>query len=56
MCIRDSIGIEGFEAILGSSAFAEVPFFLEVPGFEGDGPDEENMNRLKSIRSKILKE
>ena len=50
------IGIEGFEAILGEPAFSEVPFFLEVPGFEGDGPDEENMNRLKSIRSKLLKD
>ena len=50
------IGIEGFEAILGDPAFSDIPFFLEVPGFEGDGPDEENMKRLKSIRSKILEE
>ena len=50
------IGIKGFEAILESPAFSKVPFFLEVPGFEGDGPDEENLNRLKLIRSKILED
>lgn len=50
------IGMEGFEVILGNPAFSNVPFFLEVPGFEGDGPDEENMTRLKSLRTKLLKE
>ena len=50
------IGEEGFEVILANPAFSQVPFFLEVPGFDGDGPDEENINRLKSIRNKVLEE
>ena len=44
------IGEEGFAAIMGDPAFAEVPFFLEVPGFEGKGPDQRNIDILKKIR------
>ena len=47
------IGISGFESILGNTAFKNVPFFLEVPGFDGNGPDKENLDRLKTIRSSI---
>ena len=50
------IGEEGFEVILANPAFSQVPFFLEVPGFDGEGPDKENINRLKSIRNKVLEE
>ena len=45
------IGEEGFAAIMGDPAFAEVPFFLEVPGFEGKGPDQRNIDILKKIRT-----
>ncbi len=48
-----SIGEEGFAAIMGDPAFAEVPFFLEVPGFEGKGPDQRNIDILKKIREQV---
>jgi len=47
------IGEEGFVAIMANPAFAEVPFLLEVPGFEGKGPDQQNMDILKKIRSQV---
>ena len=47
------IGLKGFEIIMSHVAFREVPFFLEVPGVERNGPDEENINRLKSIRGDL---
>ena len=50
------IGSSGFESILGNTAFKNVPFFLEVPGFDGNGPDKENLDRLKTIRSSIYDE
>ena len=50
------IGISGFESILCNTAFKNVPFFLEVPGFDGNGPDKENLDRLKTIRSSIYDE
>jgi hypothetical protein len=30
-----------------------VPFLLEVPGFDGNGPDAKNVRRLKRIRSEL---
>ena len=47
------IGEEGFAAIMANPAFAEVPFFLEVPGFEGKGPDQQNIDILKKSRSQV---
>ena len=44
------IGEEGFAAIMTNPAFADVPFLLEVPGFEGKGPDLLNIDILKKIR------
>lgn len=44
------IGRPGFINILSHPAFAEVPFLLEVPGFEDDGPDARNVEILKGIR------
>ena len=41
------IGYEGFRALLGSPAFADKTFLLEVPGIENDGPDVENVRRLQ---------
>ena len=46
------IGLEGFENILSNPAFQDVPFFLEVPGFGGKGPDKENLDLLKGMRSR----
>ena len=47
------IGEEGFAAIMANPAFADVPFLLEVPGFEGNGPDQQNMDILKRIRQQV---
>jgi deoxyribonuclease-4 len=47
------IGEAGFEAIIGHPAFRDVPFFLEVPGFEGKGPDQRNIDILKNIRHRV---
>lgn len=44
------IGREGFEVIMAHPAFADVPFLLEVPGFEKKGPDRKNIEILQSIR------
>ena len=45
-----SMGEDDVREIMRHPAFAEVPFLLEVPGLDGKGPDEENVNRLKRIR------
>lgn len=45
------IGLEGFGTIMRHPAFRDVPFFLEVPGLDGKGPDIENIMRLKAIRA-----
>ncbi len=47
------IGEQGFQAIMGNPAFRDVPFFLEVPGYEGKGPDQRNVDILKNIRQRV---
>ena len=47
------IGLDGFTTILAHPAFRDVSLLLEVPGIEGDGPDEENIERLKRIRKEV---
>ena len=47
------IGRDGFENILSHPAFADVPFLLEVPGFDNEGPDKRNVDILKEIRERI---
>lgn len=47
------IGLEGFETIMSHSAFADVPFLLEVPGADKKGPDKENVDRLKAVRAEL---
>jgi deoxyribonuclease-4 len=43
------LGEDGFRAITGHRAFRDLPFILEVPGIEGDGPDKENVDTLRRI-------
>ncbi len=50
------IGLQGFENIMTNPAFHKVPFFLEVPGLENKGPDKENLDILKEIRSRVAPE
>jgi deoxyribonuclease-4 len=49
------IGEDGFAAIMGNPAFQDVPFLLEVPGFEGKGPDRQNIDILKKIRQEVTR-
>ena len=50
------IGIQAFENIMSASAFRDVPFLLEVPGFANKGPDRENLDILREIRSRVMPE
>ncbi|MHB8674812.1 MAG: deoxyribonuclease IV [Candidatus Limnocylindrales bacterium] len=45
------IGLDGFRAIVNHPALRELPGFLEVPGFAGEGPDEENLRRLRALEA-----
>ena len=47
------IGEDGFAVFMGHPAFRDVPFLLEVPGFEGKGPDKRNVDILKEIRQGV---
>ena len=43
------MGLDGFRTIMGHPAFKDVPFLLEVPGEEGNGPDKANLDLLKGL-------
>ena len=45
------IGIEGFKTILNHPSLKNVPFILEVPGFDGKGPDKRNIDILNGLIS-----
>ncbi len=45
------IGVEGFRGLLNHPQLQNVPFILEVPGFDDNGPDIENVKLLKSLRT-----
>lgn len=45
------LGKEGFKNLLNHPKLKDLPFILEVPGFEGTGPDKNNIDILKSLRS-----
>jgi deoxyribonuclease-4 len=47
------IGREGFKVIMGHPALRDIPFLLEVPGFEKKGPDKENVDILRQIRQEL---
>ena len=47
------IGLEGFRTLMAHRAFRDVPFLLEVPGFDGKGPDSKNVKRLKKLRTEL---
>ena len=48
-----AMGLAAFEAIVAHPAFSDVPFYLEVPGYEGKGPDVRNVDTMKEIRRKV---
>ena len=43
------LGMDGFRTIVNEPAFADLPGILEVPGFDGEGPDRENLARLRAL-------
>lgn len=43
------IRLEGFKNIINHPSLKNLPFILEVPGFDGKGPDKENIELLKSL-------
>lgn len=43
------IGKESFTQILNHPSFKNLPFIIETPGFANTGPDEENIEILKSL-------
>jgi len=48
------IGRVGLQAMLGQPALRAVPFILEVPGFDGHGPDRRNLLRARRMRRAAL--
>ena len=48
---QGEIGEEGFRALLHDPRLTSVPFILEVPGFDGKGPDAANMEILRRLAS-----
>ena len=47
------MGFDAFRVIMAHPAFRDVPFLLEVPGEDGEGPDKANLDVLKSIRAEL---
>ncbi len=45
------IGKEGFYNLMSFSDIRDIPWIIEVPGFDNLGPDKKNINILKEIRS-----
>ncbi len=46
---KGHIGEEGFKNLLRHEKFRCVPFVLEVPGYDGNGPDKRNVDALKRL-------
>ncbi len=46
------IGLDGFQNLMSHPAFRDVPFLLETPGFDNQGPDQRNVEILKGLRNK----
>lgn len=43
------VGIEVFKNILNHPKTKQIPLMLEVPGFDGEGPDKKNVDIFKSL-------
>lgn len=51
---QGSLGEEAFGRMLNHAALARVPFLLEVPGLEGNGPDLPNIATLRRLAGRPL--
>lgn len=45
---RGHIGLAGFRVLAEESLFRNTPWLLEVPGFDNEGPDKENIDIAKT--------
>jgi len=43
------IGKEGIKNFINHKDFKKLPFLLEVPGFDDNGPDKKNIDIVKSL-------
>lgn len=46
---QGKIGDKALARIINQPRFKNIPFILEVPGFEGHGPDKQNIQHVKSL-------
>jgi deoxyribonuclease-4 len=46
-----TIGCAGFRAVFAHPALADLPAFIETPGFRRTGPDRKNISILKRLRA-----
>jgi deoxyribonuclease-4 len=44
-----TIGLEPFRLLLNHPLMKELPFIIETPGFDGNGPDRKNLEIIKSL-------
>jgi len=43
------IGLSGIRAFVKNEYFRTIPWYLEVPGFDGNGPDKKNIDIVRSM-------
>lgn len=43
------IGLTAFQNLIKDKHFGSIPWLLEVPGFEGGGPDQKNMDIVRNL-------
>ncbi len=46
---KGNIGKEKLQRFLNNKKFLHIPLILEVPGFDGNGPDKENIDIVKDL-------
>ena len=46
---QGTIGLENFKKFMSDQRLSNLPFILEVPGFDGNGPDKANLDILKKL-------
>lgn len=44
-----TVGVEEFKVLLNHAKTKDYPFIIETPGFDGTGPDKQNIDILKSL-------
>ncbi len=46
---KGSVGLETFRLLVNNPLTKNLPFIIETPGFDGNDPDKENLDILKSL-------